>query len=42
MSFACGILAILILLFFYPLNETRMLQISTDLKARRAAEPAGA
>jgi GPH family glycoside/pentoside/hexuronide:cation symporter len=33
-----GILAILILVIFYPLNETKMAQIATDLKARRAAE----
>ena len=35
---ACGILAILILVIFYPLNETKMAQIAGDLKARREAE----
>jgi len=35
---ACGILAILILVIFYPLNEARMTEIAADLKARRAAE----
>ena len=35
---ACGILAILILVIFYPLNETKMAQIAADLKTRRAAE----
>lgn len=35
---ACGILAILILVIFYPLNETKMAQIAADLKSRRAAE----
>ncbi len=33
-----GILAIFIFLFLYPLNETKMAQIATDLKSRRAAE----
>ncbi len=33
-----GILAILILVIFYPLNETKMAQIATDLKSRREAE----
>jgi len=32
----CGILAILILVIFYPLNEAKMSQIAADLKARRA------
>jgi len=32
-----GILAILILVLFYPLNEAKMDQIANDLKARRAA-----
>jgi GPH family glycoside/pentoside/hexuronide:cation symporter len=31
-----GVVSILILLF-YPLNETKVLQIESDLKARRAA-----
>jgi glycoside/pentoside/hexuronide:cation symporter, GPH family len=35
---AFGILAILILVLFYPLNETKMTQISTDLKSRREAD----
>ena len=35
---AFGILAVLILVIFYPLNETKMTQISTDLKARRETE----
>jgi glycoside/pentoside/hexuronide:cation symporter, GPH family len=40
---AFGILSILILVIFYPLNETKMAQISADLKTRRAAEePTGA
>ena len=34
---AIGVLSILIVLF-YPLNEIKMSQIETDLKARRAAE----
>ncbi len=33
-----GILAILILVIFYPLNETKMAQIAIDLKARREAD----
>ena len=33
-----GILAILILVIFYPLNETKVAEISRDLAARRAAE----
>jgi GPH family glycoside/pentoside/hexuronide:cation symporter len=33
-----GILAILILVIFYPLNEAKMAQIAIDLKTRRAAE----
>ena len=33
----CGVLAILILVIFYPLNEAKMGQIAIDLKARRAA-----
>jgi GPH family glycoside/pentoside/hexuronide:cation symporter len=33
----CGVLAILILVIFYPLNEAKMAQISADLKARRTA-----
>jgi len=37
---ACGILAILILVIFYPLNEAKMSQIAADLKARRSAETA--
>jgi GPH family glycoside/pentoside/hexuronide:cation symporter len=32
-----GVLALLILVIFYPLNEAKMAQISADLKARRAA-----
>ena len=39
---ACGVLAILILVIFYPLNETKVAQISADLKARRLAENATA
>jgi GPH family glycoside/pentoside/hexuronide:cation symporter len=40
-----GILAILILVIFYPLNEAKMSQIAADLKSRRAGEapqPVGA
>ncbi|HET7534980.1 MAG TPA: MFS transporter [Candidatus Didemnitutus sp.] len=38
---ACfGILAILILVILYPLNETKMAQIASDLQARRASEAA--
>jgi len=33
-----GILAVLILVVLYPLNETKMSQIGADLNARRAAE----
>jgi len=33
-----GLLAIFIFLVFYPLNETKMAQIATDLKSRRDAE----
>jgi glycoside/pentoside/hexuronide:cation symporter, GPH family len=33
-----GILAVLILVLFYPLNEAKMTQISADLKARREGE----
>lgn len=39
---AFGILAILILVIFYPLNETKMAQIAADLKTRRAAEDGAA
>ncbi|HEX2854377.1 MAG TPA: MFS transporter [Opitutaceae bacterium] len=39
---AAGLLAILILVIFYPLNEAKMSQIATDLKARRAAEGSAA
>lgn len=35
---AFGILAVLILVILYPLNETKMTQISADLKNRREAE----
>jgi len=35
---ACGVLAVLILVVFYPLNEAKMARIAEDLKARRAAE----
>jgi GPH family glycoside/pentoside/hexuronide:cation symporter len=35
---AFGVLAILIFLIFYPLNETKMTQIAVDLKARRESE----
>jgi GPH family glycoside/pentoside/hexuronide:cation symporter len=38
---ACGVLAILIFLIFYPLNETKIAQIAADLKARREAAGAG-
>jgi GPH family glycoside/pentoside/hexuronide:cation symporter len=34
----CGVLAILIFVIFYPLNETKMAQIAIDLKSRRDAE----
>lgn len=34
----CGVVALAILLLFYPLNEAKMTQISNDLKARRAAD----
>ena len=37
---ACGILAVLILVIFYPLNEAKMSQIAADLKSRRAADAA--
>jgi GPH family glycoside/pentoside/hexuronide:cation symporter len=37
---ACGVLSILILVIFYPLNETKVAQIAADLKSRRAAEGA--
>ena len=37
---ALGILSLLLLVFLYPLNEKKMAQIASDLKARRAAEPA--
>ncbi|MEJ1971046.1 MAG: MFS transporter [Lacunisphaera sp.] len=32
---ACGVLAILIFVIFYPLNETNLARIAADLKARR-------
>jgi GPH family glycoside/pentoside/hexuronide:cation symporter len=35
-----GVLAILILVLLYPLNETKMAQIAADLKTRRAADAA--
>lgn len=35
---AFGILAVLILVILYPLNEAKMTQISADLKTRREAE----
>ena len=35
---AFGVLALLIFLIFYPLNETKMTQIAVDLKARRESE----
>jgi GPH family glycoside/pentoside/hexuronide:cation symporter len=35
-----GILAMLIFLIFYPLNEGKLVQIAADLKARRDAEAA--
>jgi GPH family glycoside/pentoside/hexuronide:cation symporter len=34
----CGVLAMAIFLIFYPLNEEKIAQISSDLKARRAKE----
>lgn len=34
----CGVLAILIFVIFYPLNEAKLTQIAIDLKARREAE----
>jgi GPH family glycoside/pentoside/hexuronide:cation symporter len=34
---ALGILSLLLLMIFYPLNEAKVEQISSDLKARRAA-----
>ena len=34
----CGVVALFILIKFYPLNEAKMHQISTDLAARRAAD----
>jgi len=37
---AFGALAILIFLLFYPLNETRMMEIAADLKQRREADAA--
>ena len=36
-----GILSLLILVIFYPLNEKRMSAIAADLKVRRASEAAG-
>jgi Na+/melibiose symporter-like transporter len=35
-----GVLAVLILVLFYPLNEAKMAEISTELKTRRDAEGA--
>ena len=35
---AFGVLAVLILVILYPLNEAKMSQIATDLKTRREAE----
>jgi GPH family glycoside/pentoside/hexuronide:cation symporter len=35
---AIGILSLLILMFFYPLNEAKVAQISEDLRVRRAAD----
>ena len=35
---AFGILAVMILVIFYPLNETKMAQISADLKTRREVD----
>jgi GPH family glycoside/pentoside/hexuronide:cation symporter len=37
---ALGILALALLVFFYPLNEKRMSEIAADLKMRRAADAA--
>ena len=37
---ALGILALFLLAFLYPLNETRMTEIAADLKSRRAADAA--
>jgi GPH family glycoside/pentoside/hexuronide:cation symporter len=34
---AIGVLSLLLLMFFYPLNEAKVAQISADLKSRRAA-----
>ena len=34
---ALGVLSLLLMMFFYPLNEAKVDQISADLKARRAA-----
>jgi len=38
----CGVLAILILVVLYPLNEAKMSQIAADLKSRRAADGSAA
>jgi glycoside/pentoside/hexuronide:cation symporter, GPH family len=37
---ALGILALLLLIFLYPLNDKRMSEIAADLKMRRAADAA--
>jgi GPH family glycoside/pentoside/hexuronide:cation symporter len=37
---ALGVLSLLLLMFFYPLNEAKVTQISADLKSRRAAADA--
>ena len=37
---AFGVLAVLILVIFYPLNEAKMTQISADLKTRREVDAA--
>jgi GPH family glycoside/pentoside/hexuronide:cation symporter len=37
---ALGILALLLLVFLYPLNERRMSEIAAELKIRRAADAA--
>jgi glycoside/pentoside/hexuronide:cation symporter, GPH family len=35
-----GVLSLLLIVFLYPLNETKMSEIAADLKSRRAAEAA--
>jgi Na+/melibiose symporter-like transporter len=37
---AIGVVSMLIIMLFYPLNEKRMSQIAADLKLRRAADAA--